>query len=349
MRDALPSLIAALGHEPIRFEDFTAQPVASREACLRGVEECDAYLLLLGSSYGDPVFDTGLSPTEEEWNVARRRGLPILVFRKRDVELESKQQAFVERVEEFTGGRFRKTFEGAIDLQPQVVQAIGELDAYREPLRWTNLTQSISAPWIGDFGTGAYSGAVLECHVISVTPQRRIQVRDLEALGPTLTRLGREGGLFGHGEAVEANNDATHAWATTDGTRGEHRGIKLDRNGTVSVWSGLPSDGLGQIFDAQDIGARIRQALLLAIEVAPDLSDDVTAAVGIGPLGMLVEGRTGDLGTRRSASLGYVTDSAARVEPEDSFPRDSLVDAVQEIADELTARLRQAFRAARPH
>jgi hypothetical protein len=346
-RDALPSLIAALGHEPIRFEDFTAQPVPSREACLQGVEESDVYLLLLGSSYGDPVFDTGLSPTEEEWNVARRQGLPILVFCKRDVELEPKQQAFVERIEEFTRGRFRKAFAGPVDLQTEVVQAIGELRADQEPLRWTLLEQSISAPWIGDLGMGSYSGAVLECHVISVAPHRRIQVRDLEALGPTLTRLGRERGLFGGGEAVEAGNDATHAWAVTEGTQAERRGIKLNRDGTVSVWAGLPSDGLGQIFDAQDIGTRIREALLLAAEVAPDLSDDVTAAVGVGPVGMLVEGRIGDLGTRNSAALGSATDQVARVEPEESFPRDALVDAGQEIAEELTARLRQRLRATR--
>ena len=29
-RDALPGLIAALGHDPRRFEDYTAQPIPSR-------------------------------------------------------------------------------------------------------------------------------------------------------------------------------------------------------------------------------------------------------------------------------------------------------------------------------
>ncbi len=90
-RDALPPLIRAIGHVPRRFEDFTAQPVASREACLQGVEEADIYLLLLGQQYGEPIFDSGLSPTEEEWVVARRRGIPILVFRKRDVDMEEAQ------------------------------------------------------------------------------------------------------------------------------------------------------------------------------------------------------------------------------------------------------------------
>lgn len=47
-------MILALGHEPVMFEDFTAQPVPSREACLEGVRSSDAYLLLLGERYGHP-------------------------------------------------------------------------------------------------------------------------------------------------------------------------------------------------------------------------------------------------------------------------------------------------------
>jgi hypothetical protein len=346
-RDALPGLIIALGHEAIRFEDFTAQPVPSREACLRGVEESDVYLLLIGGSYGDPVFDTGLSPTEEEWNVARRRGLPILVFRKRGVELEHEQQAFVGRVEEFTGGRFRAAFNDTAGLQTEVVRAISELRAVGEPLKWSSLEQDYAAPWINEATKRSYSAAVFECHVITVAPQRRIGVRDLEPLGPRLTKSGRELGFFGVGDAVEDGNDATRAWAARDAPHRERRGVSLSRDGTVSVWAELPSDGLGQIFDPRDISMRIHDALLLAYEVAPNLSDVVTAAVGVGPLGMLVEGLIDDLGRRNSAALGSTMGSAARVEPEDSFPRGALVGATQEIAEELTARLRESLRAER--
>jgi hypothetical protein len=51
-RDALPGLIAALGHEATRFEDYTAMNLPSRQACLAGVEDADVYLLLLGEHYG---------------------------------------------------------------------------------------------------------------------------------------------------------------------------------------------------------------------------------------------------------------------------------------------------------
>jgi len=71
--DYLPGLLIASGHEPRRFEDFSALPVPSRNACLAGVEAADVYLLLLGPHYGDPLPDTGQAPAEEEFTVAKRR------------------------------------------------------------------------------------------------------------------------------------------------------------------------------------------------------------------------------------------------------------------------------------
>ncbi|MHD0307429.1 DUF4062 domain-containing protein [Rhodococcus erythropolis] len=49
-RDALPGLITAIGHTPIRFEDFGATDLPSREACLTGVGNAELYLLILGPS-----------------------------------------------------------------------------------------------------------------------------------------------------------------------------------------------------------------------------------------------------------------------------------------------------------
>jgi len=115
-RDSLPALVKAVGHLPRRFEDFTAQPQPSRDAFLAGVEGADVYLLLLGPHYGDPIFDSGLSPTEEEWTVGKRRGIPILVFRKLDVDLDDAQLAFAKRVEDYVTGRFRDTFSTTADL-----------------------------------------------------------------------------------------------------------------------------------------------------------------------------------------------------------------------------------------
>ena len=81
-RDALPGLIIAVGHEVVRFEDFTAQSQPSREACLAGIATVDAYLLLLGPNYGHRFEDTGQSPTHDEWVAATVAGIPRVVSAK---------------------------------------------------------------------------------------------------------------------------------------------------------------------------------------------------------------------------------------------------------------------------
>jgi hypothetical protein len=104
----------------------------------RGLEqERDNLPALIGGRYGQPVFDSGLSPTEEEFTRARQRGIPMLVFVKQGVEVEPRQQAFIERVQEYTGGRFRAGFTSAVDLQPQVARALAELAAQQAPLVYT--------------------------------------------------------------------------------------------------------------------------------------------------------------------------------------------------------------------
>jgi nucleoside 2-deoxyribosyltransferase len=58
-RDALPGIIRAAGYTPIRFEDFSAQNEPSREACLKGMDNADVYLLILDPRYGHTFPDTG--------------------------------------------------------------------------------------------------------------------------------------------------------------------------------------------------------------------------------------------------------------------------------------------------
>jgi hypothetical protein len=194
-RDNLPALIQAVGHECKRFEDYTAQPIPSRQACLRGVDQAAVYLLVLGSRYGEPVFDSGLAPTEEEFARARQRGIPMLVFVKQSLEVEPRQQAFINRVEEYTGGRFRVRFTDAVDLQPKVVQALAELATQQAPLQFTSLPVSIdpSVPWVYDPAARAETftshSPILECHVLPLAAPR-LPAASLDTLVDRLAELG---------------------------------------------------------------------------------------------------------------------------------------------------------------
>src|SRR6478672_1784892 len=105
-RDSLPGLVMALGHEPRRFEDFGAQAMPSREACLRGVDDSDVYVLLLGPHYGHVFPETGQSATHDEWVAAVSKGIPRLVFRKRGVDFEPDQETFAKLVGDYGHGVF---------------------------------------------------------------------------------------------------------------------------------------------------------------------------------------------------------------------------------------------------
>jgi hypothetical protein len=146
-RDALPGLIAALGHEPKRFEDYTAQGVASRQACLDGVRDANVYLLLLGDIYGNPLPDTGYAPTEEEFVAAQARGIAILVFVKRGATPGGQQQAFIDRVSGYVDGRFRKGFSDTAGLLTAVAGALRELTSRPPVLAWSPLTVPTDVPW----------------------------------------------------------------------------------------------------------------------------------------------------------------------------------------------------------
>ncbi len=167
-RDALPGLVLGLGHEPTRFEVFGSLPVPSREACLRGVENADAYLLLLGEHCGDPLPDTGKSPTEKERTVPKRRGIPILVFRKQGITLEPEQAEFIRRVEDYVEGRFRGSFVSVGELLGAAGKAIRALDARPASLAWKLLASAVTVRW-HTFPRGPRGdtlGTVLEVHVL---------------------------------------------------------------------------------------------------------------------------------------------------------------------------------------
>lgn len=166
-RDSLPGLLRAIGHEPVRFEDFSALPVPSREACMRGVAESDVYLLLLGPRYGHVFPETGQSATHDEWVAAQRRGIPRLVFHQVGVTFEPEQQASAQQVGDYGTGNFYRRFQNAVDLQRKVVEALAELAAAPSPLTFEPLAEPAGIDWAADDERPTHAGneALLVVHV----------------------------------------------------------------------------------------------------------------------------------------------------------------------------------------
>jgi TRAP transporter TAXI family solute receptor len=69
------------GDEPVEMGDFPAGRPPPAEVCRQKIETCDVYVALVGFRYGSTVPRLrGKSYVEFEWEVASKRGLPILIF-----------------------------------------------------------------------------------------------------------------------------------------------------------------------------------------------------------------------------------------------------------------------------
>jgi hypothetical protein len=121
-RDAAAAAIESLGHEVIRAEDFGASPATPQQACLGGVREADAVVLLVGARYG-AAQPSGLSATHEEYHEARE-SKPLLVFVECGAVREPEQEAFLTEVRGWAGGQMTEDFETAEGLRAAVTRQL---------------------------------------------------------------------------------------------------------------------------------------------------------------------------------------------------------------------------------
>jgi len=123
-RQAAESAVKSLGLLPIMAEQFGAQPVSPRHSCLQGVKKGDIFLSILGSRYGYET-DSGKSPCEEEFEEARRLGLPIFIFIK-NCERDRKQEAFTQSITNYEKGYFVRCFDSCDNLFRQITESLSQ-------------------------------------------------------------------------------------------------------------------------------------------------------------------------------------------------------------------------------
>jgi hypothetical protein len=125
-RAAAKEAVIRLRQEPVMAEDFGAQPISSQTACLEGVRTSGIYVGIFGNRYGYVAPSSGLAATDEEFNEARRRGLPILCFEQKG-DKEPAQAAFLQRIKDYETGYAIVFFDTPDELKMLVVQAIHDL------------------------------------------------------------------------------------------------------------------------------------------------------------------------------------------------------------------------------
>jgi Domain of unknown function (DUF4062) len=122
-RAAARDAIEQLGSQPIMAEDLLAQPHSPQVACLRGVRDSAAVVLLFGAHYGTKQ-GSGLSATHEEFREAQRQRCPVFAFIQEGIERDVDQEAFVNEAGTWAKGFHRNGFRDPNDLRKKITGAL---------------------------------------------------------------------------------------------------------------------------------------------------------------------------------------------------------------------------------
>jgi hypothetical protein len=349
-RDALPGLIRALGHTPVRFEDFSAQTTPSREACLAALDSADVCLFLLGPFYGHVFSETGQSATHDEWVAAKTTGKPRLVYRKEDVTFEDVQQNFARTVQAYATGVFRDSFHDTAELMTKVVQKVKELETGTSPLTFAPLTQPAPLRWSLD-EVSVEAGAnvpLLELHVLPMD-FAGYSARELEEYGTSLVDRIRQTGAVRNDVAMTPSSFQTHATVSIPVSRprtwdtarpGELVEVRLHKSGQVSLRATLPRDSMGSILDQEALPQQI--AALLRFVGALNLvqHDRLVVAIGVSDPKLTQIDRFSPHQSRTRADLsGYMRSFTLQTEPDESTSLAALDTGAQEVAGILSRAL----------
>ena len=139
-REAAGEAIAQLGHMPIFMEEVTHSTSSPTQAeCFAQIDASDVVVLLVGSRYG-ACQASGKSATHEEWDHARSRNKPVLVFFEDVADPEPRQAAFRKELRSWEHGRFGVSYSTPIRLLSRVSRSLREHsertapDAHMDPL-----------------------------------------------------------------------------------------------------------------------------------------------------------------------------------------------------------------------
>lgn len=353
-RNALPPFLEVMGHRGLRFEDFSASDMSSREACLAGVAAADVYALLLGPKYGDPYPDTGLSPTHEEFVAARNRGIPILVFAKNtDEDDEPAQAAFKKEVGHYVNGRFWNFFGDPMSLNLAVGRALNDLKLPTAAFRLLPVAAAPTVRWL-DASAGLrpqeVSAPVLELHLVPVAPAGPASARALASAASALADDARRTGFVPNHDPLQTGSTNDRAWAvrppetarlrTGSGMGSSEeawRGVSVAADGSATAWLSLPTDFLGTLVDQASL-RRHAQALLSVAVPHVGEGDEIAVAFRLVPAGSVGEGDPAQMGQRSSGGM-RMREAIIVHEATFAVARGHLTTASGDLAAEIATRL----------
>ena len=236
-REAARSAISTLRHEPVRAEDFGAQPNSPQVACLQGIRSAELVILLLGARYGYPQGTSGVSPTHEEYREARDTK-PMLVFVQEGVERENEQAKFLSEVQAWQSGHFRDAFKTPDQLKDLVTRAIHDYQLAHAagPLDVATLIQAAAGLLPQPSRQGNHSGPPMLNVAFAGGPLQRI-LRPAQLEEPSLARAMHQHALFGDPGVFDGAEGVESAIEGAALVLAQDRGacVQLDEQGSLAM------------------------------------------------------------------------------------------------------------------
>lgn len=347
-REAAARAVRALGHEVIRAEDFGAQPESPQVACLAGVRQADAVILLMGGRYGAPQ-SSGLSATHEEYREARERR-PVLVMVQDGVQREAEQDAFVREVQDWAQGHYTNAFADTDRLRDAVTRALHDLELAHATGPVDSDEMLRRAVSLLPNERHGYSGSPRIALALTGGPVQTV-LRPAQLEAPELRERLQQTALFGEA-AVLTTRQGTETRIDQDTLVFEQPDRSLGVSETGSVWIAAalraPDTGLPVIIE-EEVSAAITRFLAFAnaalahIDPVNRLSHVALAATIIDAAHMAWRTRAEHAQSPNNVTMNIFSDGAP--EPAHLSPphrtRSALRLNAAELTQDLTVRLRR--------
>lgn len=348
-RDAAASGVKVQGHEVVRAEDLGAQIDSPRVACLEAVRRSDVTLVILGGRYGD-VQPSGLSATHEEFREARESS-SILVFVEKGVDREADQQEFITEAQAWASGHFTASFTRPDELRDAVIRGLSNVMQAQQS--WTTDPAALIERARSLIpATRGFSGSSL--HVaVSCGPIQDV-LPPMQASDSDLRTTLEQAALFGPTQILDRQQGHSVS-SRVDGLRLEQQDANAQIRPDASMTVSMPArdrdarHGLPAIIE-EDIADRLSRALRF-MGSALDLIDDrarirdvvILAGIAGGALGWRT--RAEHAANPSAMSLSMTSRDLVVVPRKPGVrPRASLSSGVEDVVQDLIARLRQEIR-----
>ncbi len=352
-REAVAAAVRAVNCEVIRSEDFNARPETPQQACLNELRMSDIVVFALGATYGKHQ-SSGLSATHEEWKEATKGQKPILIFVEKVDTREPEQTEFIQEVEQWEGGRFRKSFDSLADLQEKVTQAL---------TYW--LLAEASSPVDKD-AMIAHAEQALPKHqpyfsgdsslIVVVASGPCLQIlRPTELQDGQLCQDLQQAAMFGDNpplnsqEATRPKHDPTGRLVIEQASAS----ITLDKHGTILMeqpialyqgkwFSGIPSIIEEDIYEIIVRSLRFASEVLDMIDETNRITDIVALAVFYNTNGRPWRTRAEYTASPNSATLDEDRSGVVVGKDQPTIRRSNLYHQAEQIAGDICVLLRQA-------